>query len=185
MGYLKIAITEKVLVKKFCSFLFWIPEIPKNSWVKVIGLENWPDPDNPSRGVCKVKILVRSKRFWANSKLLAHCSAEGNDAADLSQRRRNHLPNFPIDGRVQGFLQQVYCSRMHAGHLWILSSHFHTLTFYLSHSGSEPYVSYDQTYIIHKYTMFVLPCQSAQMFLSESSSFDSLYSTSPMHYLCI
>ena len=27
MGYFKIAITEKVLAEKFCSFLFWIPEI--------------------------------------------------------------------------------------------------------------------------------------------------------------
>ena len=50
MGYLKIAITEKVLAKKFCSFLFWVPEIPKNNWVKIISLANWPDPDNPSRG---------------------------------------------------------------------------------------------------------------------------------------
>ena len=51
MGYLKIAITAKVLVKKFGFFLFWIPEIPKNSWVKAISLGHWPDPDNPSRGV--------------------------------------------------------------------------------------------------------------------------------------
>ena len=70
MGYLKIAITEKVLVKKFWSFLFWVPEIPKNSWVKVIGLVNWPDPDNPSRGVWNAN-KVRGHYFFRLAWFLA------------------------------------------------------------------------------------------------------------------
>ena len=77
MGCLKIAIKKKGLVKKFWFFLFWVPEIPKNSWVKVISLDHCTDPHNPSGGVwlSRLKSQVHDdfiKPFIIKQSLLFH-----------------------------------------------------------------------------------------------------------------